>query len=159
MDPQIGGMGRSDYQTWLPSNILVPKATAGMSPAMQETLKNRKITRQPSPLPNSDGAHMDNGSLYVARSGAGRPYPSDADQVSLTRHELLHALSREHPAFSPDLSAGLPMLRQALAQSGWGVPPALENDPDHLWTGAAEATMDYPAPPALRSYFSQLLGR
>lgn len=158
MEPGISGMGRSDYQTWLPSNVLMELATRQMAPQAQAMFRNRKLNRQPSPLPQSSGAYMPNGEMYVARSAwdGSNPYPTDEQQVGLARHEILHGVQAEMPRYSQDMLDGLRQLIAAIEMSGWTHgDPSL--DPSHFWIGTAENVMQYGAPPPLRDYFSGVL--
>lgn len=164
MPPDVGGMGLESLQTWLPSNLLVPRATAQMGPAAQEYFRNRKILRQPSPLPDTGGAYLyGSGDLYVQRQDTvgGNPYPNEAQQVELARHELLHAVGGEAEPYKSDLAAGLPALRAAMEKVGWPVPRGMESDPVHIFVAEASYVLDHPGlvPPPIESYFAKLTGR
>ena len=69
MDPQIGGMGTAEWQTWTPSNVLIPKATEAFTPEAQAYFKNRKLNRSAPPghLDTADGEYTRSGSIYARR--------------------------------------------------------------------------------------------
>lgn len=166
MEPGIGGMGRADYQTWKPSNVLMNEALQGMSPAIQKAFRNRKINRPTLQPPDWNGnpawgAYDRDGDIHISRQAAdypGTPY----GELPMARHELLHGVSMEMQPYQTDLAAGLPILLDALKQSQWRYPPdMLTADPYHFWTGAAESVMSqrpWEISPQLRAYFSDLLG-
>ncbi|MCR4340887.1 MAG: hypothetical protein NUW01_13490 [Gemmatimonadaceae bacterium] len=153
-------MGRSDYQTWEPSNVLMPKATAQFSQAYQDYFRNRKINRPIPPIVDSHGqgwsGSYDAGNINVWRHAeniGGWTPTLDA------RHELLHAASLETPYYRQEIANGLPELRGLLEKSGWPIPKHLANDAPHIFTALAETLMDNPglAPPPLVNYFAPLL--
>lgn len=151
--PYQGDVGGLIPQNFTPSNQLI----AQMPPFLRQFFANKKIQR-PSALQvggNEDIGAYGDGIVQVARTAP--------NENVVTRHELLHALSAEHPRYRHDPYFGYGDLRRAVGD-GSGLPDWMRQqmargDWAHNFVHLGEMAMDQPdaLPIPLQNYFAPLL--
>lgn len=121
--PEMGGMPQEADRTFAPSNVLSKNALAPYSDEVRRGLKNKKIER-PNDVPEEfsafDGIHDPiDGRVavqrYLSDDRAGPEHKYAKPETETARHELLHALGSEHPAFKYDSVRNFHNLRRAIA--------------------------------------------
>ena len=135
---------------YVPSNQLIGE----MPPPLRTYFANKKIERPASVEVN--------GQPNVGSYGAGRVQVArTTDDPIVARHELLHALSAEHPAYRDEPYFYFGRLRQAVASAPQD--PYLDalvatNDWPHIFVHLAERVLDDPSSvaPSVRAYFATL---
>lgn len=146
----VGGLTQPDFAS---SNALM----AQMPDALRTQFGNRHIGR-PSGLTDNTGSSnlgtYGNGQVRVDRS---------TDDPAVLRHELLHALSVEHPRFHDEPYFYFGRLANAIKQSGplspTVAPWVQPQDMAHTFVHLGELAMDQPdaLPLPLQTYFAPLL--
>lgn len=146
----MGGLGRPEDATFLPSNVLVQQALATLPPIFS-MFANRPIgrydvtsgygdptnvggfyqgTAPPSRAPGGaiePAPTQGTPTINVGR-GTGAPDPQSMipyGQVATARHEMLHALSFEAQPFAGDAQRGFSLLQEALGRDA----VSLQSDP------------------------------
>ena len=181
VDVNMGGRPRDKDRTFLSSDQLVKAVALRFTPEVARWIARRKIER-PS-LARMNGAsglyHFGDRTSYTgddrrisihderipSRVQVGRegdPLWGTSGAVAVAEHELLHAISFEHPAYRDDARAGFPRLVRAIHASRYGLSPQtysdllflVRDDQAHAFTHAA-TLRSLPLP--LRDYFAPVL--